>query len=264
MPELTSGTAYELSSKHDKPVVVLIHGLGANRHMWREFLPALSLDYRVLTYDLFGHGDSVQPPSTPSLRLFADQLKQLLEDLQIKSCVAVGYSLGGMINRRFAMDFPDRVQALVILNSPHQRSPREQRVIEQRVRNTAAGGAEATIETSLARWFTPEFRSNRPDVVEEVRNWILSSDPVCYTQCREVLACGVKELICPNPPISQPALVMTCENDSGSTPAMSYAIAAEIQNVQTIIVPNLQHLGLLENSAAFIQPLVDFFASALD
>jgi pimeloyl-ACP methyl ester carboxylesterase len=73
-----------------------------------------------------------------------------------------------------------------------------------------------------------------------------------------VLANGVVELIAPAPPVAAPTLVITCENDSGSTPKMSHDIAAEIAGAQTIIVPQLQHLGLMEDAQAFTTPIVKF------
>jgi pimeloyl-ACP methyl ester carboxylesterase len=73
-----------------------------------------------------------------------------------------------------------------------------------------------------------------------------------------VLAHGVRELIRPDPPVAAPALVMTCANDSGSTPAMAHAIAAEIAGAETVIIPQLQHLGLMEAPRAFTAPILDF------
>ena len=257
-----NGTAYELSGRQSDPVVVLIHGLGLNRHMWRKYVPALSRKHQVLTYDLSGHGETNPVPCKPSLKLFAKQLNSLLDQLGIERCTLVGFSLGGMINRRFAMDFPECTSTLVILNSPHERQPEEQRVVEERVKDSARSGPAATIETSLERWFTIEYRSTHTDAINQVRTWIASNDPVYYTQCRQVLACGVTELIRPQPPIAQPTLVITCENDSGSTPAMSRGIAAEIDGAQLVIVPRLQHLGLLEDPEAFINLVVRFLSEA--
>ena len=51
---------------------------------------------------------------------------------------------------------------------------------------------------------------------------------------------------------------MTAEHDSGSTPAMAHAIAAEIEGAETIVVPRLQHLGLMEDAAVFTDPVLDF------
>jgi (E)-2-((N-methylformamido)methylene)succinate hydrolase len=252
------GTVYDLSGPEGAPVVVLIHGLGLNRHVWQWHEPALAARTRVLTYDLCGHGESAAPKAVPSLALFSQQLVNLLDQLDIKHCSVIGFSLGGMINRRFALDHPKRVTALAILNSPHERSPEQQRLVEERAAQSSAGGPAATLDATIERWFTKDFREAQPGVIELVRNWVLDNDPVSFAQCRQVLARGVIELIRPTPALRTPTLVMTCENDSGSTPAMSHAIAAEIAGAQTIIVPGLQHMGLVERPALFTAPLLHF------
>lgn len=262
MSESSRGTVYELKGPQDAAVVVLIHGLGMNRKMWRGYASALSDQYRVLAYDLAGHGESGQPLQIPSLSLFSVQLRRLIADLNIESCSAVGFSLGGMINRRFAMDYPECTDSLVVLNSPHQRDEIEQKIIEQRVEDTNEGGPRATLQTSLERWFTPEFMTAESKAVNEVGSWILRNDPTVYAQCRRVLATGVKELIDPRPPIRVPTLIMTCEFDSGSTPWMSQSIAKEIENSKCMIVPRLKHLGLMEKPDLFIEPIRQFLAHA--
>jgi pimeloyl-ACP methyl ester carboxylesterase len=258
-----NGTRYELTGVEDAPVVALIHGLGLNRHVWDKYCSRLGQRYRVLSYDLYGHGESAPPPQTPSVTLFSEQLIGLMDELGIAKSVLIGFSLGGMINRRVAIDHPGRVSALVILNSPHDRGAEAQALIEQRAMDAAAGGPGATLDAAIERWFTPEFRDSHPDVIEQVRAWVLANDPRVYALCRRVLAFGVIELIRPQPPIEHPTLVMTCEHDSGSTPAMSQAIASEIEGAEVIIVPALKHMGLTENPSFFITALSEFLESAL-
>jgi pimeloyl-ACP methyl ester carboxylesterase len=252
------GTAYDLTGPADAPVLVLIHGLGLTRATWADFVPVLARDYRVLSYDLCGHGESALPDRVPSLTVLADQLCELMDALAIPCATLIGFSLGGMINRRFAMDHPDRCEGLVILNSPHERSPEAQRLVEERAAATGAGGPGATITETLERWFTPGFRENNTRTVDWVRETVLANHPDNYTKHRQVLALGVVELIRPEPPITHPTLVMTCENDTGSTPAMSRGIGAEIDGAEVIIVPRLQHLGLLEEPQLFLDPIIGF------
>lgn len=258
MQKTAQGTAYQLYGNPSSPAIVFIHGLGLTRQTWEDFVPAFQDDYFVILYDLCGHGESALPAETPSLRILSDQLAELLAFLEVETAHLVGFSLGGMINRRFAMDRPHQVASLSILNSPHERDETQQQLVEQRAKDTSDGGAAATIETTLERWFTKAFREQSPVKTDWVRQTVLANHPANYANHRFVLANGVLELIRPVPAIRAPSLVMTCENDTGSNVDMSQAIASEIEGSQLIIVPGLQHLGLIERPDLFIAPLQKF------
>ncbi len=265
MSEISSnGSAYEISGPTDAPVLVFVHGLGLNRQVWDSYVPRFAHRYRVLNYDLYGHGESAPPPGMPSLTMFSEQLLGLLDELAIESCSIIGFSLGGMINRRFAMDHGERLQAMAILNSPHERDPAAQKLVEQRALDSAAGGPGATLDATIDRWFTPGFISANPDYIKKVRDWVLANDLEIYASCRRVLAFGVIELIRPQPPITHPTLIITCEHDSGSTADMSLSIASEISGSQVIVVPALQHMGLVENPSFFITAIAEYLEDALD
>lgn len=258
------GTAYDLTGPEGAPVVVLIHGLGLARGVtWRAIAPVLAKRYRVLSYDLPGHGETAPPEGPVSLSALSAQVIGLMDALGIARAALVGFSLGGMINRRCVMDHPERVAGLAILNSPHERDHQAQKMVEASARDSSTGGPAATIEAAIERWFTPEFKNHSSDLVDEVRATVLASDPASYAAHRRVLAEGVTELIRPQPPITHPTLVMTCEQDSGSTPAMSHAIASEIEGAETVIVPGLRHLGLLEQPGRFTPPVLDFLDRCL-
>lgn len=258
------GTAYETVGPENAPLVVLIHGLGLTRSStWGPIMPGLAERYRVISYDLLGHGESDLLDQPVTLSTLSDQLIALMDELSVERAALVGFSLGGMINRRCALDHPDRVSALAILNSPHDRGEEQQLLVEERARVTAAGGPEAGIDVTLARWFTTRFRQDCPQRVDSIRQIVLANEPANYAAHRQVLAEGVRELIAPDPPITLPCLVMTCANDSGSTPAMSRAIAAEIPGADLQIVPELQHLGLIERPELFLGPAQHFLGRVL-
>jgi len=264
MPASGNGTAYDLAGPEGAPAVVLIHGLGLTRQStWGRIAPVLARRFRVLSYDLPGHGQSALPDRAVSLSMLGDHLIALMDELGLARAALAGFSLGGMINRRVALDHAGRVSALAILNSPHERGAAQQKLVEDRARDTGAGGPAATIEATLERWFTAGFRRNNKRVVDEIRAVVLANDHRNYAAHRQVLAAGVTELIRPDPPLSRPALVMTCENDSGSTPAMSWAIAAETGGADVVIVPELQHLGLIERPELFTDPLESFLVRVL-
>ena len=252
------GTSFQRYGDAAAPSLILIHGLGLSHHTWDQYIADLAQDYDVITYDLYGHGDSVLPPRKPDLTLFSEQVISLMDYLAIDQAVMIGFSLGGMINRRIALDHKGRVAGLVILNSPHERGEDEQQKVEARAIMTRDEGISSTIETTLQRWFTPAFIAANPDAVDQVRQGVLANDLDAYAACRFVLANGVVELIRPETPITSPTLVMTCAYDSGSTPEMSHAIASEINGATTVIVPELQHMGLVEQPQEFLTPIIEF------
>ncbi len=259
MPNRTpDGTAYTVHGDKLDPCIVLIHGLGLTQATWQDHVSALVASHFVVTYDLYGHGDSVAPPQTASLALFAKQLDGLMSLLGIRSAHIVGFSLGGMINRRFALDFPQKVLSLGIFNSPHERSPELQKSVELSAANSDTGGPAAVIDAAIERWFTPSFIKKQPDYINRVKATVLANDADSYAQSRVVLANGVTELIKPTPPLEIATLIITCENDTGSTPAMSHAIASEIAGAETVIIPDLKHMGLVESPSLFTAALLLF------
>ena len=269
MPVSGNGTVFDIygaddMGADDRPVIALVHGLGLTRATWDGHIPHLAEHYRVLNYDLYGHGDSPPPPRRPDLSLFAEQLAELMDELAIAQSAIVGFSLGGMINRRFAMDFPTRVWALGILNSPHERGVEAQKLVEERAARSDEGGPGATLDATIERWFTPKFIRDHADIITRIRSWVLANDPAVYAQCRHVLAHGVLELIRPPVAVSVPSLVVTCAHDSGSPPAMSHAIASEIEGAETIIVPQLQHMGLVEAPMLFAEPVRNFLDNIIE
>lgn len=253
-----SGTAYQLYGDRQKPAIVLIHGLGLSYQTWDDYIQVLADEHFIIAYDLLGHGQSALPKTEPSLSLLSDQLYELLAYLEIDTAHLLGFSLGGMINRRFAMDYPDKAASLIILNSPHERDTALQQKVEAQAKASADQGVEGVLEAALERWFTPSFRDKERDKVDWVRQTLLNNHQANYAAHRYVLAAGVTELIRPEPALTHPCLIITCENDSGSTPAMSEAIHKEIAGSKLAIIPHLQHLGLLETPEAFLAPIKRF------
>lgn len=254
------GTAFCLHGRNQSSTVVLIHGLGLCQALWSDHIGRLAQHYRVVTYDLSGHGESQAAVGPVSLETFGDQFRELMDFLSLSDAAIVGFSIGGMINRHFALTDPERVAALAVLNSPHDRDAAAQQQVEERARKVTSEGASATMAAALERWFTPEFRARRPDVLQLVSDWREQVDFETYAGAAWVLAAGTKDLKGKGDKINAPTLVMTCENDSGSTPSMSHGIAAQIAGARTFIIPRLKHLGLLEDPAGFTTPLIEFLS----
>ena len=252
------GTAFAEYGDSSAPALVLIHGLGLNQSAWQWQISSLSKTYRVITYDLFGHGNSIPPPKAPSLALFCAQLLALMDHFKLAKVGLVGFSLGGMIVRKFAQDYPNRVDKLVILHSPYQRTNAAQQAILDRVEQARIHGPSATIEAALERWFTAAFRKNNPEMMDLVREWVMANKTDVYHTIYKVLADGIDEITAPDPAIGCPTLVITGDEDFGNGPEMTHAIAAEIPGAKSIILKGLRHMALAENPDAITRPIIKF------
>jgi pimeloyl-ACP methyl ester carboxylesterase len=98
-------------------VLLLIHGMAGSSETWREVLPRLAKNYRVIAPDLLGHGNSAKPRTDYSLGAFAVGLRDLLDELDVESATIVGQSLGGGIAMQFLYQHPDYCQRLILISS---------------------------------------------------------------------------------------------------------------------------------------------------
>lgn len=243
--------------------MVLIHGLGLAQDLWDTSLGFFA-DRHTITYDLVGHGESASVTRGDAPLTLADlaaQVVAVLDEVGAERAHLVGFSIGGMINRRVVLDAPDRVASIAVLNSPHDRGPEAQVAVEERAAAVRTGDPLATLDAAIRRWFTPGFIEARPDVIGDVTRWRHGVDPLGYADAAWILANGVVELTDPSLRFDVPSFVMTSANDTGSTPAMAAAIARQLDDCDCVIVPDRQHLGLLEDPAAFCGPVIDFLDS---
>jgi 3-oxoadipate enol-lactonase len=150
----------------DMPVVVLVHALGLDRRMWRDVIPHLADDYRIISYDLRGHGHAAAAPLASSLATFADDLVLLLDRLGIPKAHLVGLSLGGSILQNLALKNPERVTSLTFVASTAWRND----AFNARAATAENQGMETQIAPTLTRWFTPEALANNGWAVRYARD----------------------------------------------------------------------------------------------
>ena len=98
--------------------IVLLHGIGSNAKSWRRQIAAFSTRYRVIAWDAPGFGESEDfAEQPPSIRAFADSLRELFDTLGFAEAVILGHSLGGVIAQEFYREYPDRVRALILADT---------------------------------------------------------------------------------------------------------------------------------------------------
>ncbi len=108
------GTYFEFNGNLNRKLVIFVHGFGLNCQMWQWLPSNVYNKFDILKFDLYGHGKSINPASKPSLAMFANQIKILMRKLGYKKAILVGFSLGGMIVRKFAHMFEKNLEGLII------------------------------------------------------------------------------------------------------------------------------------------------------
>lgn len=106
---------YEITGKGSP--LLLIHGLGSSTRDWEKQVVFLSQHFKVITFDVRGHGKTEKPPGPYSVSLFAKDTADLIQALAISPVHAAGISMGGMIAFQLGIDRPELVKKLSIINS---------------------------------------------------------------------------------------------------------------------------------------------------
>ena len=117
MPKLrvnNTGIYFEVTGQGEP--LLFIHGLASSSRSWKKQVPLFSQHYRVISFDIRGHGRSDKPIEPYSIELFATDARELLRALGINSAHVVGFSMGGMVAFQLAVDAPELVRSLVAVN----------------------------------------------------------------------------------------------------------------------------------------------------
>ncbi len=242
------------------PVVLLIHGVGADGTSWDRIAGNLVPRFRVLRLDLRGHGRSGHIEGGLSLDDFVQDVADVLAACNAASAHVVGFSLGGIIAQAMALRHPDKVDRLVLLSAVAGRTDAERERVRQRLEVLRTQGVTAIVGAAQDRWFTPGFISNNPDVVARRMQQLQQNHPASYAAAYTVFS--TSDLGAALHAIRHPTLIATGEHDAGSSPRMARFMHAEIHGSRLEILPALRHSILLEAPDVVTRLLLDFLADA--
>ena len=141
--------------------IVLIHGLGLNQDVWTWQIPFFN-EYNILIYDLLGHGDSKNPGKKVTLDTFSAQLNGLIEKLSLKKITLIGFSLGSMISRKYSINYAQKVEAIILLNSPRRVTPSEKDEILNRSLMLKKEGPSSSVKGEGAASGAPHTDEGSP------------------------------------------------------------------------------------------------------
>ena len=258
-----TGTHYQTFGKPQlgKNTVVFIHGVGLDLSLWQGQVDALKGEHNIITYDMLGHGLSPNAQAGISLDTLAHQLYELLDHLKLEQVHLVGFSLGGLVARVFATQYCNRLHSLTIMNSVFDRSERLRKAILKRVDDVEQYGPSANIDQALTRWFSPLYTQNNQHYITQLRASVLSNHDASYRRCYRLFGEGDNAAQGHLNKITCPTLVTTGELDPGSTPAMSHALAAQINSATVSVLANARHMMPVEK-AQEVNELLQKFISA--
>ncbi|ONH50666.1 Pimeloyl-ACP methyl ester carboxylesterase [Pseudomonas cedrina] len=254
-----AGTSY-LATGQGQPVV-LIHGVGLNKEMWGGQVVGLASHYHVITYDMLGHGASPRPAAGTPLLGYADQLLELLDHLQLPQATVIGFSMGGLVARAFALHYPDRLKSLVVLNSVFNRSPEQRAGVIARTAQAAEHGPDANAEAALSRWFSREYQAANPAQIAALRQTLAGNDPQGYLTTYELFATQDMYRADDLKGLRAPTLVATGELDPGSTPEMARQLADRIPGATVAVLAEQRHMMPVESPRLVNSLLLGFLAN---
>jgi (E)-2-((N-methylformamido)methylene)succinate hydrolase len=226
------------------PLIVLIHGVGAQLENWAGVASRLVSEFRVLRYDLRGHGATTRSPGPYSLPLLADDLKALLDHIGLDQANVARHSPGGMIAQMLALRHAASVNRLAHLSAVAARSKEERERVAARVDLISTGDAGEHFRRSVSRWFTDAFIAANPELIAAYAARNAKNDPDCYAAGYRILA--FDDLEHELEEIHVPAIVTTGEHDLGSSPRMSEIMSRRISGATLRILPGLKHSILIE------------------
>ncbi|AQZ34713.1 3-oxoadipate enol-lactonase [Pseudomonas sp. LPH1] len=255
-----AGTSY-LATGQGHPVV-LIHGVGLNKEMWGGQIVGLAPHFQVIAYDMLGHGASPRPQPGTGLPGYAEQLRELLEHLQIDHATVIGFSMGGLVARAFALHYPQQIDGLIVLNSVFNRSSDQRAGVIERTRQAAEHGPDANAEQALSRWFSREYQAANPAQIAAIRQTLAGNDPQGYLTTYELFATQDMYRAEDLGSICVPTLIATGELDPGSTPDMARQLAERIPGAQVAVLPEQRHMMPVESPRLVNQVLLNFLEQA--
>jgi 3-oxoadipate enol-lactonase len=250
---------YRVDGPEGAPWVTMSNSLATTHRMWDAQMPAFTPQYRVLRYDKRGHGETDATPGPYSFELLADDVLALLDALGITRTHFVGLSMGGMTGMTMALRRPSVLRSLVLCDTTSKDPLGDPALWQQRIDAVTAGGSmEPLVESTLARFLTPDTVKNRSEVADAVRAMVRSTPIGGYAACCQAIS--QLNLTDRLPAISLPTLVVVGADDPATTVDMARTIHRGIAGSELVVLDNAAHLSNLEQVDAFNEAVLGFLA----
>lgn len=237
----------------DAPALVLANSLGSTLAMWEPQIEELAARFRVVRFDLRGHGRSPVPPGPYALADLGGDVVALLDRLGIARAHVAGVSLGGMIAMWLGIHAPERVDRLVLCCTSAQLGPPS--MWQDRARLVREHGTEAVADAVVSRWFTPSWSAAHPDELGRMRQMIAATPAEGYAGC--CAAIETMEVDGELERIAAPTLVIAGADDPATPPDHGARIAARVAGARMAVIPHSAHLANIEQAREVTDRMLD-------
>ena len=234
----------------DGPALILTHGYSSTSAMWQGQIAALSRHHKLILWDMRGHGQSDYPqdPGLYSEVATVADIAALLDDVGAKDAIVGGLSLGGYMSLAFFRAHPERVRALLIIDTgpgfkkDEARAAWNKRAIETAERLEREG---LSVLLSTSRERSTVRHRDATGLALAARGMLTQRD----ARAIEVL-----------PEIRVPSLIVVGAEDTPFLAASDY-MAAKIPGARKVVIPNAGHAVNIDQPQAFIAAVESFLAN---
>jgi 3-oxoadipate enol-lactonase len=264
---MSAGTAPEgrlnwIRTSADRPeTVVLIHAVGHDLTYWDRQIEALRAEYNVIAFDLPGHGRSSGAPEDWSFDHAAAVVGRLIEEVSIKPVHLVGISFGGMIAQITTLARPDLVRSLTLIGTASHFPEEMRKGMRARAETVRAAGMAAVVQSSLERWFTPETRTQRPDIIDRVTKTLIADDPATHAAIWDVIS--TLDIRTKLWQIRCPTLILVGEHDPSTPPTVARGLSEAIRGAKIKVISDASHIVTVEAPTA-VNDALEAFLNALE
>ena len=273
--EIPSGIhlAYDLDGPADAQVIVFLHGQGYHRNVFKPYFDHYKTKYRVLSYDLRGHGESDIPRGESedenralyTMERMAQDLDELLDAVGLghEAVVLCGHSLGGYILFSYYFQFKDKVKALIPMGTAAGFEESEQNGFrtfvdgfKNEIDNADAG--LSLYDGFIRGLYTKKYSKEHKAELETAISWGRMASLAAITYCTDSYGCGAYDFRDRLDQIDVPVLVV--HGDKDGTVSVQHAIEMQekIPNCTAAIIENGGHLALQENEAEVLAAMDTF------
>lgn len=240
------------------PVVIFIHGSPFNKSVWDLQTEVIKNNFRVIAYDLRGHGATNRPSGEFTIDLLTSDLISLMDHLGIEKAILCGLSLGTYIALDAIEKHPERFNGLV-LSGAQCITDTAETITERnsRIEKLNTKGIDAFVEESIRLFFGSRSFISRKEEVRSVRNMMLATTPESITGSFKALD-NRKEYCSRLNEINVPVMLLMGREDMITPVSVARNVQENIKGAVMHVIEYAGHLANLENTHAFNEHLKKF------